>query len=390
VHRNRFPYPSNGLKMLLQRTHCPFLLVAFVVIASALLSPAQAQTFKLVWDFNQNYGAGTEPYAGVIRDAAGDLFGTASAGGRARCGVVYEINRLGNEPHYAFQTRPDGCTPMGSLARDNAGNFYGTTTAGGVYGWGAIFKIDRSGHETVLYSFPSDLGFAYNVILDSQGNLYGTLSGTGSNGQVYKLDAGGHYSVIHTFSSGHPGGYLVPSGGSILYGTTCGVGAGTIFSLDVVSGQYTTLYSFDGEDGDSPAGRLLLDSQGNLYGATNLGGMFNSGTVFKLDSARHLTVLYNFTGGADGLHPGGGVVKDAAGNLFGTTEEGGSQLCLNGGCGVVYKVDPAGNQTVLHMFEGSDGEEPIGELLMDPSGNLFGVTVFGGVAGPGVLYELTP
>jgi uncharacterized repeat protein (TIGR03803 family) len=219
----------------------------------------------------------------------------------------------------------------------------------------------------------------------------------------------GKLRVLFTFQGqqdgGNPNGGLVQDAAGNLYGTTydggdlnCtnGIfpGCGVVFKLDR-AGHETVLYSFKGEPGDGRnpcAEGVIRDSTGNLYGTTCYGGAFaNNGIVFKLDSSGHETVLHSFTGRDDGGVPKAGLVRDAAGNLFGSTYYGGSSACNDGagvGCGVVFKIDAAGKQKVLHRFTGGkDGANPIGTLLLDGGGNLYSTTFSGG-SGDGVVFRL--
>lgn len=146
-------------------------------------------------------------------------------------------------------------------------------------------------------------------------------------------------------------------------------------------------------NGASPCGTLARGNDGSLYGTAYTGGAADLGVVFKLDPSGEFTVLYAFTGGADGGMPGAGVIRDSAGNLFGTTQYGGfGSLCvpqaLDGGCGVVFKVDPSGNETVLHAFSGTDGSYPNG-IIFGAAGVLYGTASSGGAANGGVVYKLT-
>src|SRR5271157_830687 len=198
-------------------------------------------------------------------------------------------------------------------------------------------------------------------------------------------------SVLHSFpgspDGANPYAGLVRDAQGNLYGTTVNGGAqakGTVFKVDA-TGNETVLYSFTGAGGDgaSPTGLLVRDAQGNLYGTTVFGGASGKGTVFKVDATGNETVLYSVTGaGGDGANPEAGVVQDAQGNLYGTTAYGGAGNCSNGsfyGCGAVFKVDTTGNETVLYSFTGTggDGAEPAG-LVRDGQGNLYGTTSAGG------------
>ena len=336
------------------------------------------------------------PSAGVIPDSAGNLYGTTEYGGTAGLGVVFKLDTAGHQTVlYSFTNSADGSQPAAGVIRDSAGNLYGTTYSGGTGGAGVVYELDAAGQETVVYSFPSAVDGALpiaGVIRDSAGNLYGTtvFGGTANAGVVYKLDATGHETVLYTFTGGADGN--TPWGGVIrdsagnLYGTTSGggpAGAGAVYRLDT-AGNYTVLYSFTGgADGGNPYAGVIRDSAGNLYGTTAWGGTAYWGVVYKLDTAGHETVLYSFTGGTDGGYPRAGVIRDSAGNLYGTTDLGGTA-----GAGVVYRLDTAGNETVLYSFTGPDGENPIAGVIRDSSGNLYGATSAGGPAGAGVVFKL--
>ena len=162
--------------------------------------------------------------------------------------------------------------------------------------------------------------------------------------------------------------------------------------------MYTVLYSFTGGvDGGQPLAPLVRDSAGNLYGTAQSGGSFNFGVVFKVSPTGQQTVLHHFTGKADGGYPTAGLIQDAAGNLYGTTSGGGVRCIASGtGCGVIFKLDPAGNETVLYRFTaGPDGAFPGGTLLRDNSGTLYGTAAQGGIAGAcgglgcGVVFEIS-
>jgi uncharacterized repeat protein (TIGR03803 family) len=248
---------------------------------------------------------------------------------------------------YEFQSGADGAGPLGDLIQDSAGNLYGTTQLGGSKNDGVAFKIDPNGNESTLHSFNGTGGEwpLAGLVRNAAGDVYGTTAYGGSfhRGVVFKLDPSGHETVLHNFS---------------------------------------------GTDGNGPNGDLTLDSAGNIYGTTSAGGTKNLGVIFKLDSSGNETVLYNFRS-PGGAAPNGGLVRDAAGNLFGTTSEGG-QGCNRMGCGVVFKLDPNGGETVLHLFIGTDGATPTAPLLPDAAGNLYGTTSAGGAGAHGVVFKIDP
>lgn len=306
----------------------------------------------------------------------------------------------------------DGETPYGGLVRDNAGNLYGTTYSGGAFGEGAVFKLDPSGHETVLYSFCRLSGCTdgsrprASVIRDAMGNLYGTTTqgGMGGEGAIFKLDTHGTETVLYSFcfisscvDGATPDGSLLRDSSGDLYGTTFSGGlhgSGTIFEISA-PGVETVLYSFCSvgvglcTDGSHPAAALTRDAAGNFYGTTVDGGN-KYGTVFELDASGHESVLYTFCpqppSCLDGRGPNGTLIRDATGNLYGTTVNGGS-----GGVGVVFQINPANQERVLHNFKGSpsDGALPEDALIEDSSGNFYGTTFEGGAINWGTVFKLT-
>jgi uncharacterized repeat protein (TIGR03803 family) len=378
----------------------------FVASAVALLGllasqPAQAQTLTVLYSFGACCADGFLPSAGVIRDSGGNLYGTTADGGPSKWGTVFKISAHHEETIlYSFTGGVDGASPYGGLVRDAAGNLYGTTTLGGAHGYGTVFKVDATGKESVLYSFMggTDGGGPYgSLAMDASGNFYGTTSGGGTSaaGTVFKLSRRGKENVLYTFTGGTGGtdgasplaGVTLDPAGN-LYGTTSAGGGpnnyGTVFKIDT-GGNETVLHAFaGGADGQDPEGGLVRDFAGNLYGTTNVGG--GDGNVFKIDAAGNYSVLFNFNQ-TDGQYPSGGLLRDSAGNLYGTTIFGGEY-----NWGTVFKLDTMGNETVLYSFTGGkDGKYPTGvTLIRDASGNLFGTTQQGGSMSNGVVFKLKP
>jgi uncharacterized repeat protein (TIGR03803 family) len=278
-----------------------------------------------LWQFS-GVQDGATPSGGLIRDEKGIFYGVTVGGGVGNChqgcnGTVFKIDLKANpivQILYTFTGGADGESPMGPLIRDAVGNLYGTTVSGGKFGWGTVFKLDKTGKETVLHSFTGGAdgnGPRAGVIRDSAGNMYGTT--------LY----GGDVSC-------NAGGFD---------------GCGVVFVLSK-SGKLRVLHTFEGgtNDGAAPLAGVVRDSSGNLYGTTDSGGGlscingdFGCGVVFKISAANAFTVLHNFTGGSDGLGPAGGVILDSSGNLYGTAGEGGGTGCYGGfGCGVIFKITP--------------------------------------------------
>ena len=377
-------------------------MLAFACALGALgMAQAQAPTEILLHSFAEGFPTGANPYSGVIRDSAGNLYGTTYAGGAANAGVVYRVNTAGRQTVlYSFTGGADGGQPQTGVIRDSAGNLYGTTYVGGASGYGVVYKVDAAGQETVLYSFTggADGGWPYaGVIRDSAGNLYGTTSagGTARAGVVFKLDTAGNETVLYNFTGGTDGGApiagVVRDSAGNLYGTAgggivsaCQRGCGVVYKLDT-AGRETVLYTFTGgADGANPSEGVIGDSAGNLYGTTSGGGLANAGVVYKLDKAGHETVLYSFTGGADGGSPFKGVIRDSEGNLYGTASSGGTPCCA----GVVFKVSASGQETVLYTFTGGTGGSYPNGVIRDSAGNLYGTTGGGGTANVGMVYML--
>jgi uncharacterized repeat protein (TIGR03803 family) len=375
-----------------------------IVLTSAVLvtQSAQAQTHNVLHSFT-GVADGATPYAGLVRDASGNLYGTTTAGGASNRGTVFKLYTTGKETLlHSFTGGADGATPYAPLVLDPSGNLYGTATAGGASNSGTVFKVDTTGAETVLYTFTGGADGKTPdapLVLDPSGNLYGTTSAGGAtnSGIVFKLDTTGAETVLYTFSGGADGktptGGLVRDAAGNLYGTTNDggrpracflgyVGCGVVFKLDT-TGTETVLYTFTGgTDGGNPyyAG-LVRDASGNLYGTTSAGGASDSGTVFKLDTTGTETVLYSFGNG--GVEPFAGLVRDAAGNLYGTTTNGGS------GFGTVFKLDTSGTETLLHTFAGgADGATSYAGLVLDAAGNLYGTTTAGGDSSFGTVFEI--
>jgi len=419
---------------------------SFAILLVTQSAQAQTYAYRSVHSFQgASSGDGASPYAGLVQDVQGNLYGTTTSGGNAACtangvagcGTVFMVNPTTNAETilYSFTgdsqiggngtTFYDGQTPYGGLVLDSHGNLYGTTSGGGTYGAGiafelspppsgspqgtpwtetvlhsfnglvdggdpeaglvidtlgnlygttftSIFELDPLGRETVLYDFsanPYDSNGNPNgvqpnegtLVRDVEGNLYGTTVYGGLNnlGTVFELAANGTETVLLSFGNGdqfgtpdgaQPASGLWRNAVGNLYGTTFagGNGYGTVYELNT-QGLETVLYSFTGgPDGGDPIGGLLLETGGvYLYGTTAAGGAYNNGTVFKLSTIENMvtmtwpeTVLYSFTGGQDGGQPAGAVIADAAGDLYGTTYDGGGATCAlsSNGCGTVFRL----------------------------------------------------
>lgn len=304
---------------------------------------------------------------------------------------------------YSFNFK-NGSAPNGGLILDSAGNFYGTTQFGGSSNRGVIFKLSPAGQQTILYTFTgkTDGGIPIGrLIRDAQGNLYGISSAGGdptcSCGTVFELTSTGTLKTLHSFLGGTDGsqnqgqaelGLVMVKGnlyGSASFGGVSGcdgsLGCGVLFKV-TLAGVETVLYRFTGKaDGAFPQD-LITDAAGNIYGET--GGSYlsgNGGTIFKLD-ATGLTTLYTFPEGAAGTSPRWGLLRTAKGVFYGVTQFGGNTSnCAIGtvGCGVAFSVNAQGTEKVLHTFgeQAGDGEEPSAGLF-DAAGNGYATTFYGG------------
>ena len=308
-------------------------------------------------------GRAPSPMTGVIGDDAGNLYGTETFGGSQGYGTIFKLDATGKLTIlYAFTAGSDGRSPYGGLVRDANGNLYGTAAAAGNLqgcgnGCGTVFKLDTSSKFTVLYTFSGgdDGGIPHsNLVLDSAGNLYGTTVGGGAydQGTVFTVSTTGQERVLYSFSAtgefdgAEPVAGLTRDSAGNLYGTTyfggggtCfdgyNPGCGTVFRLDK-SGAFTVLHSFaGGDDGGWSTAALVLNVDGNLYGTASGAGQFGAGTLFKISKAGTFSLLHSFTGGKDGARPMAGMIADATGTLYGTTA-GGTTF----GFGAVFKLVP--------------------------------------------------
>ena len=382
--------------------------------------PATAVVETVVYSFGASNTDGQGPQAGLIRGADGNFYGTCSTGGVWDEGTVFNVTPAGVETQlYSFVGTPnDSANPAAVLIKGADGNFYGTTVFGGANGGGtddgSVFKITPAGAETMLHSFGASATDGVNpmagLILGTDGNFYGTTESGGVHcsaegdacGTVFKITPAGVETILYSFGATSTDGNT-PEAGLIegtdgnFYGTTTLGGAhggGTAFKI-TLAGVETVLYSFGATSTDAfqPRAGLIQGSDGNFYGTTYAGGANQqSGTVFKITPTGVETVLYSFGAtSTDGSLPVAGLLQGADGNLYGTTSTGGANGDGATNSGTVFKLTPAGVETVLHSFgtSNTDGAEPEGALIQDADGNLYGTTFFGGANNEGTVFKIT-
>jgi uncharacterized repeat protein (TIGR03803 family) len=371
---------------LLVPTKSPVLALAIVLAFAIIATPAaQAQTYTVLHYF-LGQGDGTHPSTGLTIDAAGNLYGTTSAGGPGENGTVFKLKRSGSgwtlNTLYGFGGGGGGNGPEGRVALAKDGILYGTTAIGGgsgclSFGCGTVFRLtpppsapksaSAPWNEAVIYGFDGADGFTPqgDLTFDRAGNIYGTT--------LY--------------------------GGSSECNNSGLIGCGTVYELTPSGSGWgeTVLYApQDGSDGTEPIDGVVFDASGNLYGEFQSGGPFNWGLIYKLSpsgSGWTEQTAFDFSGGNNGGVPHAGMIFDpSSGNLYGTTFFGGS-----GGCGTVFQLTPANGGWTLNTIYGFTGApggcNPQGKLVMDADGNLYGTTFYGGAGGGGgngTVFKLTP
>ena len=380
----------------------PYFALTLICALALPGTSARAQTYSILYSFTGEADGGN-PYAGVTLDEAGRLYGTTTGNLDGGPGTVYKL------------TQKNGSWTFARLY--NVGAFGGVTFGpnGTVYGLNnndAVFNLQPPPHfvpnlfapwlETTLYS--SSAGSFAGVAFDRAGNIYGTTyyGGGYGEGSVFELspsNGGWTYTLVHSFGNGLDGnspiaGVVIDAAGN-LYGTTQSGGAygdGTVFELSPSDGGWseTLLHHFTGgNDGGDPYGGLIFDAAGNLYGATP--GLFSAspgGSVFKLTPSGNswtFSVLYTFSEEGDECGPRGTPAMDAAGNIYDTT------YCYPDNVFKLTPTDGTWTYTSLHEFdERGDGGFPEAGVTLDANGNIYGTTSYGGAHNNGIVFEITP
>jgi uncharacterized repeat protein (TIGR03803 family) len=394
--------------------------MVLLLVAAMFVSHAMASNTRVVYSF----GGGDGEYfdTELAMDNSGNLYGTSVTGGNFQSGNVFQLTPKHNgwtlNVLYSFTGGQDGGQPYKGVTLDSHGNLYGTTVTGGSGacegGCGVVYKLTHTQGrwtQTVIYSFTGSKdgsGPGSPVVFDRQGNLFGTTPVGGANGvgTIYELKPGKDGSwklvVVHTSTGGSDGsggsaGRLLFDDKENIFGVATSGGAhgsGTVYELSSQNGKWKlrTLYAFKGEpDAGFPYGGLTLDSAGNLYGTTYYDGENDIGAIYELSPIGGKwkeKVLHSFAGGADGSESLSTMVYDAAGNLYGTTIEGGSGC----DCGTIFKL-AAGDRkySVVYRFKGApDGAYLYAGMVPDGAGAFYGITLQGGSAHVGTIFKFVP
>ena len=412
-----------GIIFMRSPTHFQIRVVAASAVFLLSLFPATATTTDIIFSCEEDEGEYAD--TDLETDSAGNIYGTTVLGGDFGSGTVFMLSPtpIGwiHTVLYSFTSGADGGEPYKGVTIDREGSLYGTTVTGGSGicegGCGVVYKLTNSGGtwtQAVIHAFTGGddgSGPGARVTLDPSGDVYGMAPTGGADGlgTIYKLHQGhnGTWSltVIHAFTGGADGatgsaGRMVLRQGRLFGAATAGgiYGSGVVFEVRPRGNSghwnFRTIYSFRGQpDGSFPYGALLFDRAGNIYGTTYYGGANGIGSVYQLSPQPigewNENVLYSFQEGSDGNSPIGNLVADRVGDLYGTTSEGAM------GSGAIFKLSPSGNgqwiETVVHVFQGPpDGAFPYNGMVVDRFGNFYGATVHGGDHDDGAVYKFSP
>jgi uncharacterized repeat protein (TIGR03803 family) len=392
--------------------------LATIVVLVMLQVTAWASTETVLWNFGGS-GDGAGPTGKLIVDSAGNFYGVTGGGGAYGVGTVFELSPNGKGGWtetvlYSFGSQKgDGIQPSSGLVMDSKGNLYGTAEFGGANQNGNVFELSPAvgggWTETVIHTFgPTGKGDgqfpASDLAFDAQGNMFGTTYGGGvkHEGTLYELSpssSGWMETILHNFPSPRnegaspQTGVLVGRTQTHLYGST--TFEGTIYRLGFNNGHWVekTIH-YNG--GEQTGGNLVMDRNLNIYGATNNAGANGTGSVWEMhryrpNQRRKFRLLYSFgaSGSGDGAFPQSGVII-VNGTIYGTTGFGGTN-----DVGIVFSLTKSKNdqwqETILYSFTGgNDGGAPLGQLIQDKQGHLYGVCLRGGTQGGGVVFEVTP
>ncbi len=358
-----------------------------------LATQVQAAQFSVLHSFDNTHGA--TPVGGLALDAAGNLYGTTSDGGAYAYGTLFKMTGRAFKTLHNFRGGKDGATPEGSVMVDAGGNLYGTTSAGGLPDAGTVFTVDPTGRYRKLLALDGAAQgrtIQAGLFKDADGSLYGSATYGGDPvadfGTLFRIDpATNSLATIHTFlgdDGALPMATLILSNGN-LRGTGYG---GTLFAVAPDGSSYARIAG-NNADAIFVAGQTA-DADGNFWGVAMVGFAGDEGDIYRVDPTGAFSWVYSFDDANLGVgrNPTGTLVLGTDGLLYGTTRLGGAGSCR---CGTVFSYDPrTGVHTTLHDFTGRDGFEPWAGLVRDAAGNLYGATKSGGKFGYGTVFSITP
>jgi uncharacterized repeat protein (TIGR03803 family) len=375
-------------------------IVAITILFPAIfLSSARSQTVTALYNFGPQNGSAAPEDVALSQGRDGELYGTSEGNGTTSYGSIFKIStsrvfvELFDFNNSNFSV--DVCCPGQGLTLASDGNFYGVADGAGTDQVGVFFNITPSGTFTAIHDFAggSDGATPFARPTEaSDGNLYGITEGDGTGSTVYKYTpSSGNLSTIYQFSNVSVVAPLIQASDGFLYGTTANGGwahCGTIFKMSTAGVVLQSVPFLCNAAGSGPGGGPLLQaSDGNFYGITEVGGLRNGGTVFKMSPDFKISTLYAFTGKSlatkDGFAPIAGLIQATDGNLYGATAGGGAN-----GMGTLYRISTSGEYQSLYSFNGSAGKEPQGTLTQHTNGMLYGTASEGGTYKLGTVYQV--
>lgn len=337
--------------------------------------------------------AGQAPQCTLALGTNGVFYGTTPVGGAGGLGTVFTMTHDGAVTNIVNFFGTNGASPYAGLTLGTNGDFYGVCGKGGIFDTGTVFRVSPAGVMTMLVSLNGTNGSfpTAELVQAKDGNFYGTTEGGGAsgNGTIFKMSAEGDLTTLYSFSTN--GGYcpespLLQVADGSFYGTTaCGGASNTGSIYQIGTDGSVRFLAYIPWPYDNPIGRLLEGPDGALYGVV-LGYRYGHGMVFRVTTKGELTILVTFEGsGTNGLFPALGLTRASDGNLYGTCAMGGTY-----DCGVVYRIEPQGSCTTVYTFTGSgDGAAPVCELIQAGDGNLYGTTEYGGTNHYGSIFRLS-
>jgi uncharacterized repeat protein (TIGR03803 family) len=336
---------------------------------------------------------GATPYGGIVQASDANYYGATAQGGANNDGVVFRLTTGGSLSAIASFNGTNGSGPVGLLRLGSNGYLYGIAPGGGTNGYGTFYEVSLTGSLNALYSFPGDPAPAEpeGLVGGTDGNFYGVTfsGGTNNQGAIFKATPAGQVTQLYSMggtSGAEPGSIPTFGTDGNIYGITAYGGTnsdGTVYKV-TTSGSFSLICNLTAATGYYAVAGITQGNDGNWYCVTTSGAEYGGGSVFRVTPAGAITVLYAFTGGADGRYPHGALYLAPDGNFYGTTLYGGAN-----GYGTLFRMTPSGQLTTLHTFTNStDGGGPITSLVPGSDGYLYGGAATGG-AGYGTIFKFS-